>query len=70
MPLMKATGIKTADERDRDYRRCHLSHGAVGGIARRKAALDPALDVLDDDNRVVNDDPDRQHQPEQRQVVQ
>ena len=32
--------------------------------------LDPVLDGLDDDDGVVHDDADGQHQPEQRQVVQ
>ncbi len=32
--------------------------------------LDVALDVLDDDDRVVDDDADREHEAEQRQRVQ
>ena len=32
--------------------------------------LQPAFDVLDDDDGVVHHDADRQHQPEQRQVVE
>ena len=31
---------------------------------------DIAFDVLDDDDGIVDDDADRQHQPEQRQVVE
>ena len=34
------------------------------------ALVQPALDVLDDHDGVVHDDADRQHQAEQRQVVQ
>ena len=39
-------------------------------FARRQPVGDIALDVLDDDDGVVDDDADRQHQAEQRQVVQ
>ena len=39
-------------------------------FARRQPVGDIALDVLDDDDGVVDHDADRQHQPEQRQVVE
>ena len=39
---------------------------ALGSIARG----DVALDVLDHDDRIVDDDADRQHQAEQRQHVE
>ncbi len=41
-----------------------------GRVAGRQPLLEPAFDVLDDDDRVVHHDPDRQHQPEQRDVVE
>ncbi len=37
---------------------------------RTHPALEIALDILHDDDGVVDDDADRQHQPEQRQIVQ
>ena len=39
-------------------------------LARLQALLEPALDVLDDDDGVVHDDADGQHQAEQRDVVE
>ena len=36
----------------------------------REPGLDIALDVLDHDDGVVDHDADRQHQPEQRQIVE
>ena len=72
MPVMNAQGTNTA-----------LSTSAMAmtgpetssmawivGVARRQAVLDVVLDRLDDDDGVVHDDADRQHQAEQRQVVE
>ena len=42
----------------------------MGGFLRAHAALEIALDVLHHDDGVVDDNADRQHQAEQRQVVQ
>ena len=42
-----------------------LVHRLVRRVARRHALGDVALDVLDHDDRVVDDDADRQHQAEQ-----
>ena len=39
-------------------------------LARRQPGGDVALDVLDHDDGVVDHDADRQHQPEQRQIVE
>ena len=39
-------------------------------LQRRLAQLDVPLDVLDDDDRVVHDDADRQHEAEERQRVE
>ena len=36
----------------------------------RQALLEIALDILDDDDRVIDDDADRQHQPEHRQSIE
>ena len=48
-----------------------ISCMAVIVASRTRQALgQPALDVLQHHDRVVDDDADRQHQPEQRQIVQ
>src|SRR5690606_8270289 len=41
----------------------------VCGRLRREPGCDVAFDVLDDDDRVVNDDTDLDHEPEQRERV-
>ena len=56
-------------ERDRDDRTAHLVHRFARGVTRRKSERDVALDVLDDDDRIVHDDADRQHQTEERERV-
>ena len=45
-------------------------HRFISRFARRKSVVNVSLDVLDDDDRVVDDDPDRQNEPEKRKVVQ
>ena len=72
MPLMNAHGTNTARQHqaDGDDRAGHLVHRLDGGVARRQALLDVMLDGLDDDDGVVDDDADGQHQAEQRQVVE
>ena len=72
MPLMNAHGTNTATEHqaDGDDRAGHLSIALMRRVARRQAVLDVVLDGLDDDDGVVDDDADGQHQAEQRQVVQ
>ena len=69
---MKAAGTNTADQhqRDGDQRAADLVHGPVRRLLGRHALAQVALDVLDHDDGVVDDDADRQHQAEQRQVVQ
>ena len=57
---------RTEHQRDRDQRRADLVHALDGGLARRQAGFDIALDVLDHDDGVVDHDADREHQPEQR----
>ena len=71
MPLMNAHGTNTHQHQaDRDDRPGHLIHGPDGRLARRQALLDVMLHRLDDDDGVIDDDADRQHQAEQRQVVE
>ena len=55
---------------DGDQRRSHLVHGDARGLQRAQALLQLALDVLDHDDGVVDDDADGQHQAEQRQHVE
>ena len=47
----------------------HLLHRLERRVLRRQAVLDVVLDRLDHDDRVVDDQADRQHQAEQRQRV-
>ena len=56
-------------QRDRNDRAADFLHRLVGGLARRESRFDVALDVLHDDDRIVDDDTDGEHQPEQRQRV-
>ncbi len=56
-------------QRDRDDRPGDLLHRLVRRGQRAAAFLDVALDVLHDHDRIVHDDADRQHEPEQRQGV-
>ena len=57
-------------EDDRDHRAADLLHRQDGGLARG-FLLRPhdALDVFEHHDGIVDDDADRQHQPEQRQQV-
>jgi hypothetical protein len=77
--LVEAPG-QAADEGRRDehraehQRRGHdrsrdLLHRLLRRLQRRLAQAYVALDVLDDHDRVVHDDPDRQHQSEERERV-
>ena len=54
---------------NRDHRRRNLVHGPDRGGARPHPLFDVMLDRFDDDDRVVDHDPDRQHQAEQGQVI-
>ena len=55
--------------RRRDDREADLARAVEGGGERRLALLDPVIDILEHDDRVVDDDADRQHQREQGQQV-
>ena len=57
-------------QRDRDQRAADLVHALARGIARREPRRDIALDILDHHDRVVDNDPDGEHQAEQRQIVE
>ena len=57
-------------QRHGDHRPGDFVHRLARGLARRQPLLQPALDVLDHHDRVVDHDADRQHQAEQRDVVQ
>lgn len=57
-------------QRDRDDRAAHFIHRTVCSRARRKPFGHSALDVLDHHDRIVDDDADREHQPEQGQRVE
>ena len=56
-------------QRDGDQRTTHFVHGFVRRLARRHALAQIALDVLHHHDRIVDRDADRQHQPEQSQIV-
>jgi hypothetical protein len=60
----------TQHERDGDECRAHLVQASARSLSRGKASRDVALDVLNDNDRIVDDDPDRKHQPEQREHVE
>ena len=47
-----------------------LVHRLVRGLRRRHSPFEIALDILDDDDRIVDHDTHRQHQAEQGQIVQ
>src|SRR4029077_19059477 len=49
-------------ERDRDQRSADFVHRLVSGVGRRHTGAHVALDVLDDNNGVVDDDADRENQ--------
>jgi hypothetical protein len=57
-------------QRNRDQRRADFVHALDGGLARRQAGGNVALHVLDHHDGIVDHDADRQHQPEQRKIVE
>ena len=72
MPRDESAGHEHGAEHqaDGDHRPGHLAHRLDRRFLWRQAVLDVMLDRLDDDDGVVHDDADGQHQAEQRQVVQ
>src|SRR6516162_1099954 len=57
-------------ERDRDQRSTDFVHCLVSGIRRRDTLAHVALDVFDNNDRVVDDDANRENQAKKGQVVQ
>ena len=57
-------------ERDGHERATHLVHRAVGGIARRQAFANIALDILHDHDGIIHHDADSEHEAEQRKIVE
>ena len=72
MPVMKADGTNTADSTSAIAISAAPTSSMLLTAAScgRKPGLDVALDVLDHDDGVVDHDADRQHQSEQRQIVE
>ena len=72
MPLMNATGTNTATDRQRrrDDGETDLDRGVHRGLLRLLAHAQVPHDVLDLDDRVVDQDADDERQREQRQDVQ
>ena len=72
IPGMKATGMNTAESTRATAMIGPLTSSIAleaAAVARRHSFLDVVLDRLDDEDRVVDDQPDREHQPEERQRV-
>ena len=78
--LLVEDACHAAEERDRhkdggehdgdgDDRPLDLVHRALRRIDRRQALLHVLLDVLDDDDRVIDDEADGEHHREERQRV-
>jgi hypothetical protein len=61
---------RAENQRHGDHRSGDFFHGAIGGLARTQAAVHPPLDVFHHDDGVIDDDADRQDQPEERDVVE
>ena len=53
------------NQRDRDDRAGHFPHRGQGRLAWAHAFLDVSLHRFDDDDRIVDDQADREHEPEQ-----
>ena len=72
IPLMNAHGTNTAQSTSATAITGPVTSSMALRVASRGAQplLEPALHVLDHHDRVVDHDPDRQHQAEQRDVVQ
>src|SRR5215813_6004298 len=71
MPVMNADGTNTAHSTSAiATRAAPTSSMLLTAASWRKPGCDVALDVLHHDDRIVDDDPDREHQSEQRQIIQ
>ncbi len=70
-PGQEARRNKHRGQYERDTNQCatDLVHRLDGGIARRLSLLDLGFNRFDDDDRVVDDQSHRQHEPQQRERV-
>ena len=57
------------DQRDGDDGSGYLVHRLESGVARRHAFFNVTLDGFDDDDGVVDDEADGEHEPEQRESI-
>jgi hypothetical protein len=73
MPGMNAVGNEHGEQHqgDGDDRRGHLRHGLFRCFRRGQLRFrfEDVLDGFDDDNRIVDDDADRQNQCQQRNRI-
>ncbi len=57
------------DQRRRDNRAGHFAHRALGRIDRFQTERDISLHIFHHDNGVIDHNPNRQHQAEERKIV-
>ena len=57
-------------QRDCNNRTSHFIHGFASRVPRRQTMLQMMLDRLHHHNRIIHDNSNRQHQPQQGQVVE
>ena len=71
-PAHEADGRVDGDQRGghRDHRRSHLARPVQRRLEARLALLDMPVHVFDDDDGIVDHQPDRQHHGQQRQQVE
>ncbi len=69
---MNAVGTKDGaqHERNGNERAADLIHRLDGGVSRREAGLQVSFDIFHHHDRVVDDDADREHEPEEREIIQ
>src|SRR6185436_18767162 len=71
IPPMSSSGMNTAiSDADGQHGEADLARSLDGGLERRSAVLDVAVDVLHHDDGVVDHEADRDRQRHQRQVVE
>ena len=75
--LSANAGDKRRRHEDRSQHQCNgdesradLFHRPVGRVTRAHPQSNISLDVLDDDNRVVDNDANRQHESKEREIVE
>ena len=57
-------------DRDREDRKADLAGAFQGGVERRLTLLQMMHDVLDHDDRIVDDKADRDRQPHEREIIE